>query len=347
MNLIKTNALLQTKSKEHEADSYAVLVSVRGKSCLLTSRDVNQDTYFDMASMGKVFVTSTLILKAVDKNKIGLEDTLDQFFEHVPEEKAKITIRQLLTHTSGIVRILIPERVADAGKSVIAEYILANPLAFAPGTDCQYSCNGYILLGFILEKIYGLSLDEIYYKYLSGSLGLIRSRFNIPFDEENAVDCFRWKYPGKLRVDDENIYALGGIAGNGGFFSCISDIQKFINAVMAKSELLYAEKWYDLAEKNATPCFEEGRGLGYLVVNPNYKQTGQLFPVGSFGHCGHTGQSFFINREKDLYVIILTNAIRSLNKRTGFSGYSYETVKRMREEIHNAIYEDLKDQNLI
>ena len=78
-----------------------------------------------------------------------------------------------------------------------------------------------------------------------------------------------------------------------------------------------------------------------MVVNENYKQTGKLFPVGSFGHCGHSGQSFFINREKNLYVIILTNATRFLNMKNNFKGYDYGEIMKMREEIHNAIADDL------
>lgn len=78
-----------------------------------------------------------------------------------------------------------------------------------------------------------------------------------------------------------------------------------------------------------------------MVVDEKYSQTGKLFPVGSFGHCGHTGQSFFVNRKENLFVIVLTNATRFLNSKSNFTGYDYNEICRMREEIHNEILTDL------
>ena len=120
-----------------------------------------------------------------------------------------------------------------------------------------------------------------------------------------------------------------------------------MKAVLEKSPALYPEKYFALAEHDYTPHYEEGRGLGYQMVDARYEQTGKLFPDGSFGHCGHTGTSFFINREKNLYVIILTNATRCLNRKGGFRGYDYSVVMKMREDIHNVIAQDLAAQGLL
>ena len=81
------------------------------------------------------------------------------------------------------------------------------------------------------------------------------------------------------------------------------------------------------------------RGLGFLYVDNRYKQTGELFPVGSVGHCGHTGTSVFFNSDSGLYVIILSDATVSVTKKYGKS--YYEKVKQMREHLHNAIKKDL------
>ena len=179
MNLNFTEQLMQDKLKKNDFDSYAVLVGINGDEKLITSKNVNEDTYFDVASMGKVLVTSTLVLHAVDVGKLALDDKLTKFFKNIPKDKENITVRQLLTHTSGIVRVPIPDRIADCGKDVVAEYILGSKLAFEPGPDYEYSCNACILSGYILEKIYGMPLDEIYEKLLVKPLGLTRSRFNI------------------------------------------------------------------------------------------------------------------------------------------------------------------------
>lgn len=239
MKLKFTKQLMEEKFKNGDFDSYAVAVGVNGADELITSGNVNKDTYFDIASMGKVLVTSTLILHAIGENRLSLDDTLDSFFENVPEEKKNITVKQLLAHTSSIVRISIPDRIADCGKNTVAEYILNSPIAFNPGSEYRYSCNGYILLGYILEKLYKMPLDEIYEKYIVKPLGMTRSRFNIGKDEKNAAVCCRWKHFGKIIADDENVYTLGGIAGNAGSFSSADDIKKFIKAVLDKDERLY------------------------------------------------------------------------------------------------------------
>lgn len=101
------------------------------------------------------------------------------------------------------------------------------------------------------------------------------------------------------------------------------------------------------AEQNYIKDFGEGWGLGWLIVDGKYPQTGKLFPIGSFGHCGHTGTSLFFSREKDMYVIILTNATRCLNKKNGFKGYDYNKICEMRADIHNAIFDDLSESGLI
>lgn len=347
MNLNYTKQLLKEKLNNNDFDSYAIKVFINGRKEVMTSENVNMDTYFDVASMGKVLVTSTLILKAIGEKKLNLTDTLDSFFETVPEDKKDITLHQLLTHTSGIVRIPIPNRVADCGKDKIAELILDTPLAFKPGSDYVYSCNGYILLGFILEKLYGMPLDVIYRETTVKTLDLTRSRFKIALDEKNAAICYRCKDVGKIPCDDENVYTMGGVAGSGGSFSSLNDIDKFIKAILEKDNRLYKEELFDLAERDYTPEFAEGRGLGYLIVNEKYHQTGELFPTGSFGHCGHCGQSFFINRDMNMYVIILTNATRFASMKNDFKWYDYGVIMKMREELHNEIYKDLKSENLL
>lgn len=345
MNLKNTKYLLEEKYKNNEFSSYAVLVYYKGEKQVIMSPDVDEYTYFDVASTGKVLVTSTLILQAIDRGLLKLENTLQDFFANVPETKKNITIKQLLTHTSGIVRHQLTEQAGEKGNDFVAGEILAHPLAYKPGEDYIYSCNAYILLGFILEKLYEKTLEEIYSVNIIEPLGLKRTSFEIDMDEPNAAVCYRWKRTEQTRqrYDDENILVLGKAAGSGGQQSCLHDIERFVDAVINKNENLYSEKIFDVAEKNYTPNYSQGRGLGYLIVDEKYPQTGDLFPIGSFGHCGHAGQSFFINRKKNMYVIILTNATRHANMKNDFRGYKYGDIMKMREEIHNAIFSDLSE----
>lgn len=339
---------MQTMEEQQKFDSWAVWAGYPGDEQLISSENVDRDTYFDVASMGKVLVTSTLLLKLVGEKKISLFDPLEKFFSQTPADKRGITVRQLLTHSSGIIRVPIPEEIGLRGHDAVADHILASPVAFKPDEKVVYSCNGYILLGFIVEKLYGMPLDQVFDRYLAKPLELRRSRFNIDVNEENAAICYRRKEVGKFRADDDNVCNMQGIAGSGAQFWSIGDIRSFIGAVLEKDKRLYDESLFELAETNLTPWFdEEGRGLGYLIVNGSYSQTGRLFPMGSFGHCGHTGMSFFINRETGLFAIIMTNATRFANIKTGFHGYDYGEIERMRETIHNEIYRDLLEHNRI
>ena len=341
MHLNNTQKLINNKIENVDFDSYAILVKINGEEKILTSQNTDENTLFDAASMTKVLVTATLILKAIDEGKLTLEDTIDKFFDNVPDEKKVITVKHLLTHTSGVNRfsVVIPEHIAEKGKNAVVAYLLSNPLPYPTGSAYSYSCYGYILLGFIAESIYNMTLDKAFYKYIKEPLGYTATKFNIGDKDNNSAVCYRRKNRGLYEVDDENAYTLKGVSGNASAF--------FSLTVLRKDEKLYSKKMFELAETNYTPEMEEGRGLGYLIVDEKYKQAGKLFPTGTFGHCGHTGMSFFINRNLNMYVIILTNATRFAALKNDFVSYNYGDIMKMREDIHNAIYNDLKEQNML
>lgn len=347
MLLENTNKLLTEMSREKVFDSYAVIVGAGGEEKTLFSENVNEETYFDIASMGKVLVTSSIILHAIGDGKLALSDTLDMFFENVPDEKKKITVKQLLTHSSGIVRHPITSEAVKKGHDGIASEILSFPLAFEPGKGEIYSCNGFILLGYIAEKIYGMPLSEIFEKAEKPIFGFERSRFKIATDEPNAAVSYRRENVGENRFDDENIYTMGESAGSGAQFFTPADMRRFVLTVLRRDEKLYPREIFDEAEKAQISLGDETRGLGYCIVDKRYRQTGKLFPVGSFGHCGHTGCSFFISRKLGIYVIILSNATRFLNMRSGFRGYDYGEIMKLREKIHNEIYKDLTFEEML
>ena len=124
MNLKYTKQLLDNKYKNKDFDTYAVLVHYGDEEQTFFSDNADELTYFDVASMGKVLITSTLILQAIDSGFLTLENTLNEFFDDVPDEKKNITIKHLLTHTSGIVRHILTSQSVDCGHDGIAEEIL-------------------------------------------------------------------------------------------------------------------------------------------------------------------------------------------------------------------------------
>ncbi len=350
MYLKNAENLLKEKRNEGLMESYAVLVSINGEECLLTSPDIDKDTYFDVASTGKAVVTTQLLLKAMSEGKLKLTDSLADFFEDVPEEKQSITIKQLMTHTSGIRRYPISKEICARNNDVIAADILSHELDFTPGTQYLYSCAGMMLLGFILEKIYGMTLDELFFVKLKHPLGIGRMRFNIAIDEKNAAVSYERKEVGLRRMDDWTVVLLrNGVSGAGGSFWSIDAYNTMVKAIMNKDERLYSKEWFDIAEQNYTPNFAEGRGLGYGIDNMKDDiDLGPLFPKGSFGHMGWTGCTFFINREKNLYAIILSNTRRKIVEKYGHSGYvdGRDCVYVQLRDVFNAIKKDIDEQGL-
>ena len=328
----------------------AVAVWKSGRKAEVFGGNTDRYTYFDMASCGKVLVTTPLILKAIGEKKISLQSELKDYFDVGNEMKGKITVEQLLTHTSGIVRNAISPEIGAAGRGAVAKHILDEPLAFTPGSEVRYSCNGMILLGYIAEIVFGEPLDGLFERYIKKPLKLERSKFNIAIDEPNAADCFERENVGKLRVDDINVYNMGGVAGSGASFWCLADVETFMESVMKKSGAVYDPDLYAVAERNYTSgCVRtasyEDRGLGWMEVRETPTDTGDLFPRngGTFGHTGWTGVSVFFNRTLDMYAVVLTNATRFNNIKSGFKGFDFMDTHRARRDVMNAIKADLSE----
>lgn len=348
MTLERTLQLIDRKKMDGALESYAIIVGYGGEERVILSDDVNMDSVFDIASLGKVFPTTPLALRAIGDGRLSLDDTLAKFFDGVPEDRAGVTVKNLLTHTSGMLRATYPDDVAKDGRESVLKFLFSQPLAYETGTRYAYCCDGLLLLGFILEKVYGAPLDELFISEFCRPLGLTRSSYKIAMDEENSVNCLTRLVMGESRYDDYNVRRLGGIpAGNGGNYSTPHDIREYVLALMRRDERLYSREMFDLAEQNFTagmPVLDEFRGrdnhgLGFVHVNDACYQACELFPDGSIGHEGYTGQSFFLNRELGLYVIILSNATRCTVKRYGKA--RYEEVCDLRAELHREIGRDL------
>lgn len=322
-------------------NSYAENIAVRiGKNdsiisehYLSKSKEINCDTLFDMASITKIIVTTTLALIALDKKLIFLDDSVGKFFR-CPENKLKMTIKNLFTHTMGIGHKKL--NIQGNTQENIAEYILNIPSDIPIGSDVLYSCPGFILLGKILEKTFGESLDELFQKYIAKPLDMKASGY------KPSKGIFVNSNLGENEtgiVNDYNCRFLGGVAGNAGLFSNISDVTKYVLMLLRNGEPLISKETFYSSIKNYTENMNESRGLGFLYVDERYNQTGKLFHTGSIGHCGHTGQSVFVDVNSGFYVIILSDMTISTVRKYGKERYS--EVILLREKIHNAIKKDL------
>lgn len=301
--------------------------------CDVFRGDVCETTLFDMASVTKIMVTTSLALIALDNGLLKLEDKVNQFYS----TSKSFTIKNLLTHTIGIGH----KSLNKEGNSYanIAEKILDIPSDIPIGTDVRYSCPGFILLGKILEKIFGMQLDHCFNELVAKPLGFENTSF-LPTNKQNIVNSNLDKEKRGI-VNDYNCQFLGGIAGNAGLFSNLSDVTKYVEFIQNRGKPLIKEKTFLLAAQNHTAELSESRGLGYLYVDGRNQQTGGLFEDGAIGHCGHTGQSVFVDYRSGLYVIILSDATISTVKKYG--NEHYNEVMDMRARLHSAIKCDLQE----
>jgi len=253
-----------------------------------------------------------------------------------------------LTHSSGLIRSRFPKDAGKEGRKSVLRHIFSQPLKYESGTRYAYSCDGFILLGFILERIYHMGLDEIFQKFIVEPLGMTRSRYNISIDEENTATCYHYPVLTDTPIYDDNLRTCPDIpAGTGEDFCTPHDTRIFVKAILNKDERLYPKELFDPAEQNHTkdiPCLENyvcyaDHGLGYEYVNEKCPHASVLFPDGAFGKEGWTGQTFYISRKLGLYVIILSNAMRCAFLRNVPD--KHQEVDRIRTEIHRAIGEDL------
>lgn len=345
-----TEKILSDKLSNAEISSYAMIVGFKDDEQIF-AHNADIDSYFDAASMGKVFPTSILALKAVDCGKLKLDDTLEKFFPNVSQDKKDITVKQLMTHTSGLLRHEFPKGISDGGREGISNFIFGFPIDYKPGTHFAYCCTAMTLLGFIVEKIYGEDLNSAMQEHICKPLGISRSRFNIAPNEPNAIKCNHKAEIMDIRWDDNNIAMMNGIpSGSGGLFVTARDLQTLTKALMRRDERLYGKATFDISEQNYTknlPVLDSARStanyaLGFLYVTEEYDQACELFPTGSLGHTGWTGQSFFFNRDLNLYVILLTDATRCNSKKNGLNRVNDDEIHQMRADIHRAIKKDLE-----
>ncbi|HEX6803216.1 MAG TPA: exo-beta-N-acetylmuramidase NamZ domain-containing protein [Terriglobales bacterium] len=271
------------------------------------------DTIFDMASLTKVIATTTAVMQLEQQGKIKLNDPVVKYIPEFGQNgKGDITLRDLLTHYSG----LTPDiDLTPAFNSKAAAY----SLAFAeipvtpPETRFIYSDTNFIVLGALVERLTGMSLDAYCAQNVFAPLGMSHTRFLPPaewipqiaptqYDENNQM----------LRgvVHDPRSRRMGGVAGHAGLFSTADDLAKFAQALLdGGSPILSGLTVHKMTSPQQPPNLPSVRGLGWDIDSPFSSNRGELLPVGSFGHTGFTGTSIWIDPTTRSYIILLTSSV--------------------------------------
>ncbi|MBC5637638.1 beta-lactamase family protein [Ornithinibacillus sp. BX22] len=293
------------------------------------------DTLFDLASLTKVVATLPVILKLMDDGEIRLDDRVSFFLpDFASEGKEHITLRHLLTHTSGL-----PAHVEyfkeKLGKEQVIERIYQQPLVYPTGEKVVYSDLGLIMLYQVIEKVTGELFETFVGREIFAPLEMDETGFNPCFSEERYAVT---EYNETLKayksgiVHDDNTEYMGGISGHAGLFAPVGDLVKFAqmienNGVFNGKQLL-SEAAIQLSRKNYTAFDEEYRGLGWMLKGPTYAPCGDYFSDASFGHTGFTGTSIWFDPAVDLSVILLTNRVHFGRK---------PAILRLRPRLHNII----------
>ncbi len=284
-----------------------------GYRSLEPSREtMTADTIFDMASLTKCIATTSAVMKLFQEGELRLNDPVAAYLpEFAQNGKQDITIRELLTHFSG----LAPDLDLKApwqGRDTAYRMVMESTPIYPPGSRFLYSDINFETLGFLVEKISGMTLADYTQKNLFAPLGMKETRFLPQAEWLPRIAPTQYDEDGTMLrgvVHDPTARRMGGVAGHAGLFSTADDL-----AIFAEN-LLSGFKVFSQAtvEKMSTPQQPTNaaslRGLGWDIDSPFSSNRGELLPVGSFGHTGFTGTSLWIDPATDTYIILLTNAV--------------------------------------
>jgi CubicO group peptidase (beta-lactamase class C family) len=273
-----------------------------------------QRTIYDVASLSKVVGTTTAVMILYDEKKIGLDDPV---VNYIPTfgggDKDRVTIRQLLTHTSGLPAGRDIWRIAQTPLEARA-LVLSTNLEGRPGAQYIYSDLGADVLGLLVEVVAGEPLDKFLARRVFEPLGMNETFYR-------PADSLRYRiaptevtpprgYPLRGEVHDENAYALGGVAGHAGLFSTAADLSVFAQMMLNGGEY----NGVQIISKPTVELFTSRsfghRALGWDTAEGDYGSGRYLGPT-AYGHTGFTGTSMWIDPEREMFVILLTNRVHA------------------------------------
>ena len=295
------------------------------------------DTVFDLASLTKVLATTTLVMRQVERGILSLDDPVAH---HVPDWRddgpVVVTMRDLLSHSAGLAAH-VPLYRDHQGRDSFEAAIVQTPRAYEPRTKSIYSDLGFMLLGFILDRIAPLATQ---FDTLRVHLGNIQDlQFTPPVIWKARTAPTRidpWRQRLLIgEVDDDNAWALGGTAGHAGLFGVIGSVGEFARHVMQVLEGRTGAFTQATAETFVARRVEipgSSRALGWDTMLPTSSCGTRMSPR-AFGHVGFTGTSLWIDPERSVYVALLTNRVHPTPDNNA--------ITAVRPALHDAIIDAL------
>jgi uncharacterized protein YbbC (DUF1343 family) len=277
--------------------------------------EMTPDTIFDAASLTKIVSAATAVMKLFEEGKIRLADRVTQYLPDFQGGKSEITVRQLLTHFSGL-RPGLDLKPEWSGYETGVRLASADTPATEPGERFIYSDVNYILLGEIVRAASGQPLNEYVEQHIFRPLGMNETRYLPPEEWLPRIAPTERAASGILRgvVHDPATRSMGGVSGHAGLFTTAADLARWAEMMLNLGQLDGIRIFSPLTvrkftEPNTPPHQAVLRGLGFDLDSPFSSNRGELFPIGSFGHTGFTGTSLWIDPATRTYVILLANSI--------------------------------------
>jgi CubicO group peptidase (beta-lactamase class C family) len=301
------------------------------------SAPTRDDTVFDLASLTKVLSTTTLVMRQIERGILSLDDPIAQ---HVPgwrdEGPIVATLRDLLSHSAGLAAH-VPFYLDHQGRDAFEEAILGSPRAYEPRSASVYSDLGFMLLGFILDRIAPLATQFDTLRVHMGNiqdLQFLPPALWKPKTAPTRLDPWR----GRLligEVDDDNASALGGTAGHAGLFGVVGSVGECARHVMQVLEGrtgAFTQATAEAFVARRTEIPGSSRALGWDTMLPT-SSCGTRMSARAFGHVGFTGTSLWIDPERSIYVALLTNRVHP--------SPDNNAIAHVRPALHDAVIDDL------
>lgn len=365
------NATTEPKKNERAFPGAVMLIGCGGeviyhkafgcRSLLPEVSEMKPDTVFDISSLTKVLVTTSLCMYLVEQDMLEIDRRLSRIFQTFNTHgKERMTVRHLLAHTSGYAahapfykRIAKADDAArcgfmstrDAAEAVYQEIFRAR-LDNLPGKVAKYSDLGFILLGHAIETISSMQLGrlaqrEIFSPLSMGSTGYIdlaavKRRAVEPISDAIAPtnDCPWRKRLLCGEVQDENAWAMGGIAGHAGVFSTALDLHTFATELTecyhGRGKLFNRQVLKMFWKREEEPAGTDW-ALGWDTPSPRGSQAGQYFPRTAVGHLGYTGCSLWIDPEREVHIVLLSNRLHPY--------LDNNFIKEVRPRVHDVAME--------
>lgn len=318
---------------------------------------VDAATCFDLASLTKVLATAPLVLLAIQRGQLGLDTPVGRVLEgYAGQGREAVTVRMLLEHSSGLPAWRpYYEEVRSAsdgtwpatakGQAAVRRLAAAEAPEAPPGNRALYSDVGFILLDWILERVAGRPLDALFSEMLAKPLRLANLLF-VDLKAPDSADRARQgrafaateRCPWRNRtlvgeVHDDNTYTMGGVSGQAGLFGTVEDatavaeawLRSLLSAGGPFDSRLVAKFWTKSAVPGST------RALGFDTPSPRDSQAGGGFGPRTVGHLGFTGTSLWIDPDRELIVVLLTNRVHPSR--------ANEAIKRFRPALHERVAE--------